>query len=173
MLLGFAIIVIIVSEVFKIEQKTVEQTKIIVGSLMQPEHANIAGNVHGGEIIKIMDNAAGIVAARHSRLNVVTVRVDGLEFHLPIHIGNYVKCMCKITFVGSSSMEVLVTVMVEDLKLDEAPKVALTGYFTFVAIDGNGKPSVVPKLELKNDEEEKLFREGKERYLKYKAKSKS
>ncbi len=61
---------------FTIEAKTVEQTKIIVGSLMQPEHANIAGNVHGGEIMKMMDNAAGIAAARHSRSNVVTARVD-------------------------------------------------------------------------------------------------
>ena len=150
------------------EAKTVEQTKIVVGSLMQPEHANIAGNVHGGEIMKMMDNAAGIAAARHSRSNVVTARVDGLEFHLPIHIGNYVKCICQLTFVGNSSMEVLVTVMVENMKLDEAPKVALTGYFTFVAIDDNGNPKIVPRLKLSNDEEIKLYEEGKKRYLKYK-----
>jgi len=154
--------------VFNIEPKTVEQTKIVVGSLMQPEHANIAGNVHGGEIMKMMDNAAGIAAARHSRSNVVTARVDSLEFHLPIHIGNYVKCICQLTFVGNSSMEVLVTVMVEDMKLDEAPKVALTGYFTFIAIDDNGKPKSVPKLIPSNDEEKKLFEEGKKRYLRYK-----
>ncbi|MDW5300361.1 MAG: acyl-CoA thioesterase [Sedimentibacter sp.] len=135
---------------------------------MQPEHANIAGNVHGGEIMKMMDNAAGIAAARHSRSNVVTARVDGLEFHLPIHIGNYVKCICQLTFVGKSSMEVLVTVMVEDMKLDEAPKVALTGYFTFVAIVDNGKPISVPQLLLSNEGEEKLYEEGKKRYLKYK-----
>ena len=153
---------------FTIEAKTVEQTKIVVGSLMQPEHANIAGNVHGGEIMKMMDNAGGIAAARHSRSNVVTARVDGLEFHLPIHIGNYVKCICQLTYVGNSSMEVLVTVMVENMKLDEAPKVALTGYFTFVAIDDTGNPKVVPRLTLSNDEEAKLYEEGKKRYLKYK-----
>lgn len=150
------------------ESKTVEQSKIIMGSLMQPEHANIAGNVHGGEIMKMMDNASGIAAQRHCRTNVVTARVDGLEFHLPIHIGNYVKCICHVTFVGKSSIEVLATVMVEDLKLDEAPKVALTGYFTFVALDGNGKPVTVPRLELMNEEEERLFEEGKKRYLNHK-----
>lgn len=135
---------------------------------MQPEHANISGNVHGGEIMKMMDNAAGIASARHSRSNVVTARVDGLEFHLPIHIGNYVKCLCQLTFVGNSSMEVLVTVMVEDMKLDEAPKIALTGYFTFVAIDDSGRPKIVPKLKPINDEEIKLYEDGKKRYLKYK-----
>ncbi len=65
-------------------------------------------------------------------------------------------------------MEVLVTVMVEDMKLDEAPKVALTGYFTFVAIVDNGKPISVPQLLLSNEGEEKLYEEGKKRYLKYK-----
>ncbi|MEL7606727.1 MAG: acyl-CoA thioesterase [Sedimentibacter saalensis] len=132
---------------------------------MQPEHANIAGNVHGGEIMKMMDNASGIAAMRHCRSSVVTARVDSLEFHLPIHIGNYVKCICQVTFVGISSIEVLATVMVEDLRFDEPPKVALTGYFTFVALDKNGKPVAVPPLKLVNEEEEKLFEEGKQRYL--------
>nr|WP_300093197.1 acyl-CoA thioesterase [Sedimentibacter sp.] len=153
----------------QIEAKTVEQSKIIMGNLMQPEHANIAGNVHGGEIMKLMDNAAGIAAARHCRSNVVTARVDSLEFHLPIHIGNYVKCICQVTFVGTSSIEVLATVMVEDLSLEEPPRVALTGYFTFVALDNNGKAVAVPPLKLMNEEEERLFEEGRQRYMAHKA----
>lgn len=147
------------------EAKTVEESKIIMGSLMQPEHANIAGNVHGGEIMKMMDNASGIAAMRHSRTNVVTARVDELEFHLPIHIGNYVKCISQVTFVGYSSIEVLATVVVEDLKVDEPPKVALTGYFTFVALDSQGKPVAVPGLKLMSENEERLFEEGRNRYL--------
>ena len=135
---------------------------------MQPEHANIAGNVHGGEIMKLMDNAGGIVAARHSRSLVVTARADSLEFHLPIHIGNYVKCICQLTFVGNSSMEVAIKVLVEDLKVESPPRVALTGYFTYVAIDNEGKPIQVPQLEISNEEEANLFEEGKQRYLKYK-----
>lgn len=140
---------------------------------MQPEHANISGNVHGGEIMKLMDNAGGIVAARHARSNVVTARVDSLEFHLPIHIGNYVKCVCQLTYVGTSSMEVKVTVMVEDLDVEEPPRVALTGYFTYVAIDENGKAVQVTKLEISNEEEARLFEEGKQRYLKYKEQRKN
>jgi acyl-CoA hydrolase len=135
---------------------------------MQPEHANNYGNVHGGEIMKLMDNAGGIVARRHCRNNVVTARVDSLEFHQPIHLGNYVKCVCQLTFVGSSSMEVAITVMVEDLKVEAPPKVALTGYFTYVAIDDNGKPVKVPEIEITCDEETSLFEEGRKRYLKYK-----
>ncbi len=135
---------------------------------MLPEHANIAGNVHGGEVMKMMDNAGGVVARRHSRTNVVTARVDGLEFHYPIHVGNYVMCVCKMAFVGNSTMEVMVKVMVEDLSCEGEPKVALTGYFTYVAIDENGKAIPVPSLKLITDEEVKLNNEGKERYLRYK-----
>lgn len=153
--------------------KTVEQSKVIVGSLMQPAEANIAGNVHGGEIMKLMDNAGGIVARRHARTNVVTARVDILEFHQPIHIGNYVKCVGQLTFVGKSSMEVLLTVTVEDLSKEEEPKTALTGYFTFVSIDENGKSTPVPPLEICNEEEARRFEEGKQRYLKYKESKKN
>lgn len=153
---------------FSIESKTIEQTKVIYGNLMLPEYANIAGNVHGGEVMKMMDNASGVVARRHSRTNVVTARVDGLEFHYPIHVGDYVMCVCEMNFVGTSSMEVIARVLVEDLKSEGEPKVALTGYFTYVAIDEDGKAIPVPPLKLVTDEEVKRNNEGKERYLKYK-----
>jgi len=152
------------------KSKTVEQSKVNIGSLMQPEHANIAGNVHGGEIMKLMDNAAGIVAFRHARMNTVTARVDELEFHLPIHIGNLVMCDAKITFVGKSSMEILVTVFVEDFDKEEPPQLALTAFFTMVALDKNGNTTPVPSLEITTDEERRLFEEGRQRYLGYKEK---
>lgn len=151
-----------------IKSKTVEETKVIYGNLMQPEHANSSGNVHGGEVMKMMDNAGGVVARRHSRTNVVTARVDALEFHQPIHVGDYVICVCKMTHVGTSSMEVMIKVMVENLEYNSEPKVALTGYFTYVAIDSDGKALPVPTLKLVTDEEVRRYNEGKERYLKYK-----
>lgn len=153
---------------YNINCKTVEQSKVTVGSLMQPVHANTLGNVHGGEIMKLMDNAGAIVAMRHSREKVVTARADALEFRTPAHIGNYVTCSCQLTFVGNTSMEVAITVMIEDLKVESPPKVALTGYFTYVAIDNEGKPIKVPQLKISNEEEAKSFEEGKRRYLKYK-----
>jgi acyl-CoA hydrolase len=156
--------------VIAINSKTVEQSKVSIGNLMQPDQANPSGNVHGGEIMKLMDNTAGIAAVRHARTSVVTARVDELEFHQPIHIGNLVTCNAQLTFVGSRSMEVLVTVLVENLKKDEPAKVALTAYFTMVAIDKNGVPITVPSLEITTDEERRLFEEGQKRYLAHKQK---
>lgn len=149
----------------KIKPKTVEQSKVSIGSLMQPDQANLAGNVHGGEIMKLMDNAAGIVAYRHARTSVVTARVDELEFHLPVHIGNLVTCNAQLTFVGNRSMEVLVTVLVEDLTKEEPTKLALTAYFTMVALDSSGTPTPVPPLEITNEEERRHFEAGQKRYL--------
>lgn len=148
-----------------IKFKTVEDSKVCLGSLMQPGQSNSYGNIHGGEIMKLMDNTAGIVARKHARTNVVTARVDKLEFHLPIHIGNLVTFQGQLTFVGKKSMEVLVKVSVEDLKNEESPKLALTGYFTMVALDEDGIPTLVPNIEITNDEDRKLYDEGKKRYL--------
>lgn len=145
--------------------KTVSHSKAIISNVMLPQHANPAGNVHGGEIMKLMDSAAGVVAQRHARSNVVTARVDKLEFLQPIHIGNVVTCYAKLTFVGRSSMEVSVTVTVEDVYKDVPDKAALTSFFTLVAIDEQGKPQQVPSLVLENEAEEQLFKEGQQRYL--------
>lgn len=153
-----------------IKAKTVEQSKASIGNLMQPHHANPTGNVHGGEIIKLMDNVAGIVAFRHARTTVVTARVDELEFHLPIHIADLVTCNGQITFAGTHSMEILVTVLVEDIRKSDTTKVGLTAFFTMVALDQNGKPTAVPPLEVTTDEERKLFEEGQKRYSAHKQK---
>ncbi len=147
------------------KNKSMEESKICIGNLMEPHQANVSGNVHGGEIMKLMDNTAGIVAHRHARSNTVTARVDGLEFIKPIHIGNLVTFEGRLTYVGRSSMEVLVKVYVEDLEIENSKKLALTGYFTMVALDEKGRPKEVPRLRAETPEEEKLFLGGKERYL--------
>lgn len=148
--------------------KTVEESRVSIGNLMQPEHANHYGSVHGGEIMKLMDHAAGIVALRHARTNVVTARVDNLEFHLPIHVGNLVTCEAHLVFVGRSSMEIAVTVKVEDLLHEGAAKVALTAMFTMVAFDKEGALAAVPSLRLTTDAEAQAFEEGRRRYEAYK-----
>lgn len=146
-------------------KKTMKASKICIGNLMEPHQANVSGNVHGGEIMKLMDNTAGIVAHRHARNNAVTARVDGLEFIKPIHIGNLVTFEGRLTYVGRSSMEVLVKVYVEDLEIENSKKLALAGYFTMVALGEDGRPKQVPELLPETPEEEKLFSQGKERYL--------
>ncbi len=153
-------------------EKTYKRTKLTMSQVMLPNQANVAGNVHGGEIMKLMDSTAGAVAIKYSRGNVVTARVDELEFHSPIFVGAMVTCTGVIAYVGKTSMEVAVTVDVEDLESDEPPKRALSAYFTMVALDKMGKPKRVSRLEIETEEEERLFQEGKRRHESYKAKKK-
>ena len=83
------------------------RNKVVTSQVMMPHHANPAGNVHGGEIMKVMDNAAYAVALKYAKGNCVTARVDELEFHLPIFVGALVTCTASIVYVGRTSMEVL------------------------------------------------------------------
>ena len=140
------------------------QNRIVISQVMMPSQTNPNGNVHGGEIMKMMDSTAYAAARRYARSNVVTARVDELEFHLPILIGDLVTCTAEIVFVGHSSMEVAVNVDVEDLDQEGKPQRALTAYFTMVALDRNSRPKPVPPLSLDTEEAKRAFEEGRERY---------
>lgn len=142
--------------------KLSSESLIYISEVMMPHQANVAGNIHGGEIIKIMDSAAYASARRYARSNVVTARIDEVEFHLPIMIGDLVTCTAQVVYVGTSSMEVAVTVDVEDLET-EGKKRALSAYFTMVALDKKGKPNEVARLELITPEEKQAFEEGRKR----------
>ncbi len=152
------------------EKKTISHSYTVMAQVMLPSHANPAGNVHGGEIMKIMDTAAGVVAKKHARTNTVTARVDELEFHQPIFVGELLTCKAWLVYVGKSSMEVAVTVEVEDMQTEKPPRKALSAYFTMVALDKSGKPTEVPGLLLETSGEEAAFREGQKRYQLKKAK---
>ncbi|QOX64035.1 acyl-CoA thioesterase [Anoxybacterium hadale] len=138
-----------------------KRTKIVMSQVMLPSQANVAGNVHGGEIMKLMDTAAGAVAKKYARGNVVTARVDELQFHLPVFVGAMVTMTAIIAYVGRTSMEVVVTVDVEDLESDTEPIRALSSYFTMVALDKAGKPRPLPPLLLETEEEKELYEEAK------------
>lgn len=150
-------------------QRSSTESKLVISEVMMPSQANVAGNVHGGEIIKLMDSTAYAAARRYARSNVVTARVDELEFHLPIFIGDLVICSAQVVYAGKSSMEVAVTVEVEDLEC-EGRKKALSAFFTMVSLDKKGRPNMVPELLLDTPEEKLAFEEGKKRYELYKAK---
>ncbi len=130
---------------------------------MLPSQANVAGNVHGGEIMKLMDTAAGAVARKYARCNVVTARVDELQFHRPIFVGALVTLTATVAYVGRTSMEVVVTVDVEDLESDSEPIQALSAYFTMVALDRNGRPRAVKPLVPETEEEKILYETVKKR----------
>lgn len=141
-----------------------------MAQLMLPHQANLAGYVHGGEIMKIMDNAAGVVAARHAHTNVVTVRADNIFFLKPVRVGDVLLVHTSLTFVGHSSMDIRVEVETENLAQEKKQK-ALTANFIYVALDKAGKPTKVPPLLITTEEGERLFEEGRERYEAHREKS--
>ena len=153
-------------------KKSSSESKIVISEVMMPNQANVAGNIHGGEIMKLMDSAAYGAARKYAKSNVVTARVDELEFHLPIFVGDLVTCTAQVVFVGKSSMEVSVNVEVEDLECDSnhCKKRALSAFFTMVSLDKKGKPNLVPKLILDTPEEITAFEGGKQRHEDYKLK---
>ena len=146
-----------------------KDSRIVISEVMMPSQANPNGNVHGGEIMKLMDSAAYAAARRYARSNVVTARVDELEFHLPIRIGDLVVVTADIVYVGHSSMEISVNVIVEDLDEGSDPQLGLSAYFTMVALDRNARPKSVPPLTLDTEEARAAFEEGKRRYEAHKA----
>ncbi|MGI6721570.1 MAG: acyl-CoA thioesterase [Anaerovoracaceae bacterium] len=135
------------------------RNKVIVSQVMLPNQANVAGNVHGGEIMKIMDQAAGAAAMKYARGNCVTARVDTIEFHLPIFLGALVTCTASIVYVGRTSMEVHVYVEAEDLESDSGPQKALSAMFTMVCMGKNGKPQAVPPYTPETEDEKRIYEE--------------
>ncbi|MDD3364106.1 MAG: acyl-CoA thioesterase [Syntrophomonas sp.] len=144
------------------EAKSASASRVTMSQVVLPYHANAAGNMHGGEVMKLMDSAAGVVGQRHCLCNVVTVSVDKMVFKEPILVGDLVVCDAELIFTGRTSMEIYVTVQVENLRLGEI-KLALEGYFVMIALDRNGRPTPVPPLKLETAEQEQRFQQAKER----------
>lgn len=120
--------------------------------LMVPEDANPAGNVHGGVIVRYIDETAGVVAFRHCRSNAVTASIDRVTFHHPVFIGNLLTLKAGLNMAGRTSMEVGVRVESEDLRTGEVRHTA-SAYLTFVALDDTGRPREIPGLLVESDDE--------------------
>jgi len=134
------------------EPKPVSFSRLVLAQVMTPQDANYAGNVHGGNIMKLADTAAGVVAIRHSGRNCVTATVDRFDFHAPVFVGNLVTLKASLNYVGRTSMEIGVRVEAEDLRTGKKTHTN-SCYITMVALDGNGKPEEVPRLLLENEED--------------------
>jgi Acyl-CoA hydrolase len=139
--------------------KRVKDSSVVVVQQMVQQDANLAGNVHGGVIMKLIDNTAGIVAIRHSCGIVVTASLDRLDFHSPVYVGNLLRLIASINMVGRTSMEIGVRVEAEDLYTGEVRHTA-SSYLTFVALDANQKPRPVPELLLETEDETRRNREA-------------
>ncbi|HEY7417653.1 MAG TPA: acyl-CoA thioesterase [Ktedonobacteraceae bacterium] len=132
--------------------RSIEYSRSTTSRLMGPVDGNGQGNVHGGVIMRMVDDAAAIVAMKHSRRPVVTARVDRFDFVAPAYIGNVVHVHCTMTYVGRTSMEVGVEVMAEDLLTGEVRNIA-NSHVIYVALDVQRKPTPVPPLVPANAEE--------------------
>jgi acyl-CoA hydrolase len=131
--------------------------------LMDLIDANANGNVHGGVIMRMVDESAAIVAIKHSQCpTVVTARVERFDFLAPAFIGDVVSVHCEMRYVGRSSMEVGVEVMAENLLSDELRHIA-SSYVIFVALDEQRRPTPVPPLVAADDAEKALLQRAHQR----------
>ncbi|MDW7739103.1 MAG: acyl-CoA thioesterase [Bacillota bacterium] len=144
------------------KEKSIKESQLTIVQQMVQADANLAGNVHGGVIMKLIDSTAGIVAARHSSSNVVTASIDRLDFHNPVYVGELLKLSASINYTGTSSMEVGVRVEAENVMTGECRHTA-SAYLTFVALDKDGKPTKVPPLALAGEDENRRYQEASER----------
>jgi uncharacterized protein (TIGR00369 family) len=142
--------------------KTVQASRVQLSQLMQPEHANMRGYVHGGWIMKLADEAGALAAMRHAQQRVVTVAIDQMMFHEPIRIGDLVTLEAEVTFSGRTSMETRVSVLAEDPITGERVHTN-TAYLVYVALDDQGQPIAVPSLITETELEQRRMSEAKER----------
>jgi uncharacterized protein (TIGR00369 family) len=144
------------------EGRRVEESKITLTQVMNVTDANILGNVHGGILMKLADEAGGIAAARHACRPVVTVTVDSMTFLSPVNIGNLVQISAAVTWVGRTSIETRVVVTAENVLQGEICHTN-TAYFVYVALDENGRPTPVPSLICETEDQKRRFEEGAQR----------
>ncbi|GAB3454427.1 acyl-CoA thioesterase [Massilia terrae] len=130
--------------------------------LMTPDTANFAGNVHGGTILKLLDQVAYACASRYAGRYVVTMSVDRVTFRQPIHVGELVTFLASVNHTGRSSMEVGIKVVAEDIRT-QAVRHVNSCFFTMVAVDDQRNPVEVPQLEPSTPDEQRRFEQAQKR----------
>lgn len=145
--------------------KPVSASRVTLSLLATPESRNLFGNVHGGWILRQVDEAAYVSAARHAGNHAVTASIERVDFRSPIRIGDLVQLSCEVQWVGRTSMMVGVHIEAEDI-LTGAVRHTNTCVLTYVAIDKDLKPVPVPGLILETEEEEQVWRKAEARRAK-------
>ncbi len=140
----------------------VSASRVTLAQLMQPEHANNLGNVHGGWIMKLMDEAGALACIRHAHRRVVTVAVDQMTFKQPIKIGDLVTLTAEVSYVGRTSMEAEVHVTAEN-PLTGVCTHTNTAYLVYVALDEGGHAVPVPPLLPESEADRQRMEEGRAR----------
>lgn len=130
--------------------------------LMTPDMANFAGNVHGGTVLKLLDQVAYACASRYSGRYVVTLSVDQVTFREPIHVGELVTFLASVNYTGTTSMEVGIKVVAENIQA-QTQRHANSCFFTMVAVDDGRKATAVPPLVPVNDDQKRRHQAAKAR----------
>lgn len=144
------------------EGKKIKESSITVVQQMTQMDANLAGNVHGGVIMKLIDNTAGIVGVRHTGGNAVTASIDRIDFHSPVFVGDLLRVSASINYVGKTSMEIGVRVEAENFVSGETRHTG-SAYLTFVSLDEKFKPKQIPPIILETEDEKRRSCEAEER----------
>lgn len=142
--------------------KPISASRVTLSQLMHPEHANLLGNVHGGWIMKLVDEAGALACMRHAQRKVVTVAIDSMVFRQPIRLGDLVIINAEVSYVGRTSMEAEVHVIAENPVTGEQTHTN-TAYLVYVALDDHGRPTTVPGLRAETEEEKLRMQKAEER----------
>mgnify|MGYP001852707763 FL=1 len=150
------------AEIIMIEERKVAESQVEIARLVRPNHLNSAGRLFGGLLMQWLDEAAGMVAMRHTRSNVITASVDNLRFIHGAYNGEMVVIIGKVTYVGTTSLEVRLDTYVEHI--DDGMRHPINrAYFTMVALDENDKPKPVPRLMIETEAEKAEWEAAKKR----------
>ena len=142
--------------------KPVSASRVTLSQLMHPEHANLLGNVHGGWIMKLVDEAAALACMRHAQKKVVTVAIDSMTFRRPIRLGDLIILNAEVSYAGRTSMEAEVHVVAENPITGKRTHTN-TAYLVYVALDDRGRPTQVPPLQAETEEEKQRMEQAAER----------
>ena len=146
----------------KLPGKTVSASRVRLAQLMQPQHANNLSHVHGGVIMKLVDEAGALACMRHAQQRVVTVAVDQLTFRQPIRLGDLVTLTAEVSYVGTTSMEAEVFVEAEN-PISGVRIHTNTAYLVYVALDETGRKVPVPRLIPETEAERERMEAGRAR----------
>jgi len=141
------------------QPKPAAQSELVLHQLMLAEHANALGNVHGGVILRMVDEAGAICAMRHTRRACVTISIDSMTFRQPVHLGELLVCTARVTWVGRSSIEVGVHVHSEN-PITGVTSHTNSAFVVYVALGDDGRPAVATPLAVTTDAERESFAAG-------------
>ncbi|BBT19524.1 acyl-CoA thioesterase [Metapseudomonas otitidis] len=130
--------------------------------LMTPDMANFSGNVHGGTLLKYLDEVAYACASRYAGRYVVTLSVDQVVFRQPVHVGELVTFLASVNYTGTTSMEIGIKVITENIR-ERSVRHTNSCFFTMVALDDERRPAPVPPLEPQTPDQKRRYVQGQQR----------